>query len=189
MKAGAWPLIGAAVVALFLAVAPARADGGTLVLPPYIRSIAVRPVANDTDAASPDKLRLAIIDGLIQDGRVTYDQDESHADAVLIPTVKYFRNAALGEDANGLATNYQMWVVLEVSLLPKESPTPLWTESAFQIKRNYLPESEPGGESQDRVEEEVWKQLGADVVQRTMEGPLGVQSLAPRPLPTLPGSR
>jgi hypothetical protein len=177
----------AAFAVLLLAGTGARADSGTLVLPPDIHSIAVRSVANDTEAASPDKLRLAIIDDLVADGRVTYDQDENHADAVLIPKVRYFRNAALGRDSNGLGTNFQMWVVLEVSLVQK-GPSVLWTESAFQIKRDYLPESEPGGKSQDRVEEEIWKQFGADVVRRTLEGPLGIESLSPRPLPPLPGA-
>ena len=71
----------------------------SIILPPHIKSIAVRPIDNQTSQPDIDnKLWLAITNEFIRDGRIKYADKEADADGIVIGTLKQYRETELSHD-------------------------------------------------------------------------------------------
>lgn len=157
-------------------------------LPPEFRSLAVRPIANDTLVPSTENLRLAISDRLVNGGRVAVEPDERKADGVLVVSLRYYRNAPFGSGTNLVANQYQMWIVVSAALLDRKSGQTLWEEEGFQRKFLYKPVGESDGLTEEGAQDRMWQAFAQDIIKRTLEGPSGIESLSSRSLPRLPAS-
>src|SRR5688572_26798347 len=67
-----------------------------IILPPHIKSIAVRPFENETSQPGiSNKLWLATTDEFIRDGRIAYVDKEDKADGIVVGTIKQYRETEL----------------------------------------------------------------------------------------------
>ena len=72
-----------------------------VILPPNIKSIAVKPFGNQTSQTSiGNKLWLATTDEFIRDGRIAYIDDQEKADGVVEGVITQYRETELSHDAN-----------------------------------------------------------------------------------------
>src|SRR4051794_29639494 len=83
----------------------------SIILPPHIKSIAVRLFENETSQPGiGNKLWLATTDEFIRNGRIAYVDNESRADGVVVGTIKQYRETELSHDANLVPLEYQLWI-------------------------------------------------------------------------------
>ncbi len=181
----------AASCALLLNGCGAQADyqAPSIIIPPHIKSIAVRPFENQTSQPGIEsKLRLATVDEFIRDGRIRYSDDESKADGVIVGTIKQYRETELTHDQNLVPLEYQMWVVMDLKFLDRVNNQYLWEEPLLEQKLRYFTETAPngGGKTTEQAREELWVRFSNDIVRRTIEGFGTVTSSSPRAVPKDP---
>ena len=179
------------VLALLPSLSGCGAEGSyqppAIILPPNIKSIAVRPFENETSQpAIGNKLWLAVTDEFIRDGRIAYSDDEKKADGVVIGTIKQYRETALNYDANLVPIEYQLWIIMDLKFLDKANNQYLWHEPYIEQKYRYFAETQPGGKTVEEAREELWSRFANDIVRRTIEGFGSVTSSSPRAVPKSP---
>ncbi|MCB4756681.1 MAG: LPS assembly lipoprotein LptE [Elusimicrobia bacterium] len=158
-----------------------------IILPPYIKTIAVRPFANTT--SEPDvgnKLWLTTTQEFIRDGRIQYIDDENKADGVIVGTLKQFVETELSHDVNLVALEYQLWVIMDLKFLDRVNNQYLWEEPGLEQKFRYFTETAPGGMTKEDAKTELWDRFAQDIVRRTIEGFGSVMSVSPRSIPQKP---
>lgn len=159
----------------------------SIIIPPHIKTIAVRPFANETSqAVIGNKLWLATTDEFIRDGRIRYMDDEKKADGVVVGSIKQYRETELSHDANLVPLEYQLWVVMDLKFLDVKNNQYLWEEPAIEQKLRYFAETSPGGKTTEEAREELWDRFASDIVRRTVEGFGTVTSASPRAVPKDP---
>jgi hypothetical protein len=153
-------------------------------LPPNIKSIAVKPFGNETsETGISNKLWLATTDEFIRDGRLPYVNDENKADGVVVGTIKQYRETELSHDANLVPLEYQLWVVMDLKFLDRANNQYLWDEPLLEQKLRYFAETQPGGKTVEEAREELWERFAQDIVRRTIDGFGSVTSSSPRAVP------
>jgi hypothetical protein len=156
----------------------------SIILPPHIKSIAVKPFENETSQPGiSNKLWLATTDEFIRDGRIAYSNDENKADGVVVGTIKQYRETELSHDANLVPLEYQLWIVMDLKFLDKTNNQYLWEEPLLEQKLRYFTETQPGGKTVEEAREELWDRFATDIVRRTVEGFGTVTSSSPRAVP------
>ena len=158
-----------------------------VILPANIKSIAVRPFANET--SQPDinnKLWLATTDEFIRDGRIAYTDNEKNADGVVVGTIRQYKETALSYDTNLVPLEYQLWIIMDLKFLDVKNNQYLWHEPYIEEKLRYFAETAPGGETVEQAREELWGRFANDIVRRTIEGFGSVTSSSPKAVPKAP---
>ena len=158
-----------------------------IIIPPYIKTIAVRPFANTT--SEPDignKLWLATTQEFIRDGRIKYNDDENKADGVVVGTIKQFVETELSHDVNLVALEYQIWVVMDLKFLDRLNNQYLWEEPLIEEKFRYFTETAPGGMTKEQAKTQLWDRFATDIIRRTIEGYGSVTSASPKSIPKTP---
>lgn len=162
-------------------------QGSSVVLPPNIKSIAVRPFENETSQPSiGNKLWLATTDEFIRDGRIAYSDDEKKADGVVVGTIRQYRETALSYDTNLVPLEYQLWIIMDLKFLDTKNNQYLWHEPYLEQKLRYFAETAPGGQTVEEAREDLWARFANDIVRRTIEGFGSVTSSSPRGVPKDP---
>ena len=155
-----------------------------ILLPANIKSIAVKPFANETSQTGiSNKLWLANTDEFIRDGRIPYMNDENKADGVVVGTIKQYRETELSHDENLVPLEYQLWVVMDLKFLDRANNQYLWEEPLLEQKFRYFSETQPGGKTVEEAREELWSRFSQDIVRRTIDGFGTVTSSSPRAVP------
>jgi hypothetical protein len=155
-----------------------------VILPPNIKSIAVRPFENETSQpAINNKLWLATTDEFIRDGRIAYTDKEANADGVVVGTIRQYRETALSYDTNLVPLEYQLWIIMDLKFLDVKNNQYLWHEPYIEQKLRYFAETAPGGETVEQAREELWQRFANDIVRRTIEGFGSVTSSSPKSVP------
>jgi len=158
-----------------------------VILPPGIKSIAVRPFENETSQpAINNKLWLATTDEFIRDGRIAYIAEEAKADGVVVGTIRQYRETALSYDTNLVPLEYQLWIIMDLKFLDRPNNQYLWHEPYIEQKLRYFAETAPGGQTVEQAREELWSRFANDIVRRTIEGFGSVTSSSPRSVPKDP---
>lgn len=155
-----------------------------IILPPSIKSIAVKPFENETSVPGiGNKLWLATTDEFIRDGRIAYVEDVNKADGVVVGTIKQYRETELSHDQNLVPLEYQLWIVMDLKFLDRKNNQYLWEEPLLEQKYRYFTETQPGGKTVEEAREELWSRFSTDIVRRTIEGFGSVTSSSPRAVP------
>lgn len=156
----------------------------SVLLPPNIKSIAVKPFGNETSQTGiGNKLWLATTDEFIRDGRIPYVNDENKADGIVVATLKQYRRTELSHNANLVAIEHQLWVVLDLKFLDRAKNQYLWEEPLLEQKFRYFDETQPGGLTEEEAREQLWERFAQDIVRRTIDGFGTVTSSSPRAVP------
>ncbi len=155
-----------------------------IILPPNIKSIAVRPFENTTSEPEiGNRLWLAVTDEFIRDGRIAYVDAESKADGIVVGTIKQFVETELSHDVNLVAQEYQLWIIMDLKFLDRDKNQYLWEEPLLEEKLRYFTVTAPGGKTKEEAKEELWSRFAQDVVRRTIEGFGSVTSVSPKSVP------
>lgn len=158
-----------------------------IIIPPHIKSIAVRPFENETSQPGiGNKLWLATTDEFIRDGRIAYVGDEKKADGIVIGTIKQYKETELSHDVNLVPLEYQLWIIMDLKFLDRANNQLLWEEPNLEQKLRYFVETEPGGKTVEQAREELWERFANDIVRRTIEGFGTVTGASPRAVPQEP---
>lgn len=162
-------------------------DPPSIILPSNIKTIAIRRFENTTSLVdSGNKLWLATVDRFIRDGRISYVDDESKADGVIIGTIKYYQKISVSQDVNFVTSEYRLWMIMDLKFLDREKKQYLWEEPNLEQKFTYFSETQPGGKTDEQAKEELWRLFADDAVRRTLDGFGSVTSISPKAVPKTP---
>lgn len=142
------------------------------VLPSYIRKIAVRPFANQTQQYGlEDKLTLAVQSQFNQDGRYQITTEEQ-ADGVVIGNITRYIVEPLSWDANHVPTQYKLWILTDLTFYDKVKNQTLFREPNMEGMLTYYASTSglPGSMTEVEAQQTIWDQLSRDVLTRTIEG-------------------
>ncbi len=159
------------VVALISCAAPY--DPAPQILPAYVKSIYVRPVVNNTNQYGlEDKLTKAVIDEFMKDGRLSVTTEEKDSDGVVVCEIKRYVLQPLTYDANMVAEQYKLWILINVYFIDKHENITLWAEPNMEGIQIYADNVKDGfgGMTEEEAREYIWEKLSRDIVKRTING-------------------
>lgn len=140
------------------------------ILPSYIKKIAIRPFENKTQQfALEDKLSLKVNSRFLTDGtyKITSEQE---ADGILHGVISRYIHLPVAYDANLVATQYKLDVVVHIRFIDRASNTILWEEPNLVGSIVYPAATVPGGMTEEQARELVWERLSKDIHDRTIKG-------------------
>lgn len=143
-----------------------------VLLPSHIKNIAVRPFVNKTQQFGlEDKLTLELVDEFLNDGRYNVT-NEAQADGILIGEITRYILTPTDYDANLVATQNKLQILVNIKFLDKSNNTILWEESNLEDSTQYFVKSgtQVGGLLEEEAREIIWENLARDIVKRTLEG-------------------
>jgi hypothetical protein len=162
-------------------------EAPNIILPPNIKSIAVKPFENQTsETGINNRLWLDVTDEFIRDGRISYEADPNKADGVVVGVITQFKETELSHDVNLVPLEYQIWAIMNLKFLDRANNQYLWEEPRIEQKFRYLVETQPGGMTREQAKEELWSLFASDIVRRTIQGFGSVTSASPRAVPQAP---
>lgn len=158
-------------------------EPSALLLPPHIKSIAVRRFVNKTPYYGlEEKLWLAVTNQFIQDGRIAYAASESQADGVVAGEVSRYILQPTAFDANLVPQQFKLTILIDLRFIDRVTNTLLWEEPRLEEDLQYTSDALPGGLSEEEAREQIWNMFAADIVKRTLEGFGSVTGSSPRRL-------
>ncbi|MGA2090812.1 MAG: LptE family protein [Endomicrobiales bacterium] len=141
------------------------------ILPSNVRKIYIRPfINNTTQYGLEEKLTLQVIDEFIRDGRLAVVNKEDQANGVLVGEISKYILQPLTYDANNVAQQYKMWILINVSLIDNDHNVTLWTEPNMEGIEIYTDITRPGGRAEVDVQADIWDTLSRAIVKRTIAG-------------------
>jgi hypothetical protein len=151
----------AAVLAAGLAAFPAgcgyRLRGTGSSLPPAIKTISVPVFKNETTRYELDvKLTQAVINELVARGKVRISADPAAADAILEGEITGFMASPIGFSSGNQADSYTITVMAKITLRPRDSAQPLFTNPSFVFQQEY---EVPPGSSFESVQTEAIEKI------------------------------
>jgi hypothetical protein len=154
------------------------------ILPEHVKKIYIKPFANATNQFGLEtKLTNAVIDEFLRDGRLSIVNSEEEADSVLIGEIKRYVLQPLTYDANMVARQYKLWVIVRVYLVDTQDDITLWNEPNMEGIQIYAPvDTDPFGVTEEEARERVWDQLSRNIVKRTIKGFGAATSVSERKL-------
>lgn len=162
-------------------------DAPAIIIPPHIKSIAVRPFENETPQPGiGEKLWLTTTEEFIRDGRIAYVDKENKSDGVVVGTIKSYRETELSHDVNLIPLEYQIAVTIDLKFLDRVNNQYLWEEPNLEQKIRYFVETQPGGKTVEQAREELWDRFASDIVRRTIQGFGTVTGSSPKAVPKAP---
>lgn len=155
------------------------------ILPQHIRKIFIRPIANQTTQYGlEEKLTLKVIDEFVRDGRLAVVNTENEADGVLVCEISRYILQPLQFDANNVAEQFKLWVLLNVCLVDRANNVTLWCEPNLEAVQIFYEATKPGGRTEDEVRENLWEDLSRDIAKRTIQGFGSISGPSEKKLPT-----
>jgi hypothetical protein len=170
-------------------------EPASLVIPPEIKSIAVRRFVNKTQFYGlEEKLWLAVTNQFIQDGRIAYAANENQADGVLVGQITRYILQPIAFDANLIPQQYKLTVLIDIQFVDRVTNTLLWEEPRLEEDLQYASETLPGGLAEEDARLQIWNLFATDIVTRTLNGfgtvtgspPRKIQSNEPSDSPSSP---
>lgn len=156
----------------------------TLLLPPHIRFIAVRPFVNKTQFFGlEDKLLLRVSEEFIRDGRLPFVNDEGQADGVVAGEIVRYMKDPISFDENNVAAEYKLWVIINLRFIDRVNKQVLWEEPRMEQSYRYFVETKPGGITEEQARELLWDLFARDIVKRCIEGFGSVTGASERKVP------
>lgn len=157
-----------------------------LVLPPYIKNIAIRQLVNRTsEVGIEDSLYLKIYDEFVKDGRFTITE-EKDADGVLVGEITHYILQPFNYDTGGIAQQYKLRVIMNIYFIDKVNNVTLWEEPNFEGTHIYyatgLVASDMSGITEDEARNIVWENLSRKIFKRVFEG-FGTTGISPKKVP------
>lgn len=155
------------------------------ILPQHIRKIFIRPIMNaTTQYGLEEKLMLKVVDEFVRDGRLNVVNSENEADGVLVCEISRYILQPLQFDANNVAEQFKLWVLLNVSLVDRANNVTLWSEDNLEGVQIFFDSTKPGGRTEEEVREALWEDLARDIAKRTVQGFGSVSGVSEKKLPT-----
>jgi hypothetical protein len=159
----------------------------SIILPPHIGKIAVRPVVNRTQFFGlEEKLRLRVEEEFIRDGRIPYVNSEPQADGVVATEIVHYIKEPVTYDANHVEEEIRLWVVVDLKFIDRVNNVILWEEPRLDHEYRYFVETKPGGLTENEAREILWDLFARDIVKRTIEGFGSVSGASERKVPNKP---
>lgn len=141
------------------------------ILPAHIKSIAIRPFANNTSQYGlEEKLMLKVVDEFVTDGRLIISNDENEADGILAGEINRYILQPLDYDENLVTKQYKLWILLSVHFVDKKQNVTLWTEPNMEGIEIFYDVTQTGGQTEEEIREIIWENVSRDILKRTFEG-------------------
>ena len=137
-------------------------DPAPQLLPSYVKNVYVRPVVNNTNQYGlEDKFTKAIIDEFMRDGRLSIVTSEEEGDGVVVCEIKRYVLQPLTYDANMVAEQYKLWVLINVYFIDKHENVTLWAEPNMEGIQIYADSVKGGfgGMTEEEAREYIWDKL------------------------------
>lgn len=154
-------------------------------LPAHIKKISISPIVNDTTQYGlEDKLKLAITDEFIRDGRLEVVNDESLSNGNLVIEISLYVLQPLTYDQNLVTQQYKLRILLNAYFVDKVDNVTLWKEPNLEGIQIFYNATVPNGISEEEARELIWDKLSRDIVKRTIEGFGSVSGVSNNKVPT-----
>ncbi|MCL2389401.1 MAG: LPS assembly lipoprotein LptE [Elusimicrobia bacterium] len=141
-------------------------------LPEHVRKIYIRPFVNNTNQFGIEtRLTNAVIEEFLRDGRLSVVNSPEEAHSMLVGEIRRYVLQPLTYDANMVARQFKLWVIVSVSLVDTLDDITLWREPGMEGIQIYADLSaDPFGITEEQARERVWDQLSRRIVRRTVRG-------------------
>jgi hypothetical protein len=96
--------------------------------------------------------------------------NEDQANGVITGEISKYILQPLTYDANNVAEQYKLWILVNVSFIDKDHNVTLWTEPNMEGIQIYTDITRPGGRNEEDVRADIWDTLSRAIVKRTVEG-------------------
>jgi hypothetical protein len=142
------------------------------VLPAHIKTIAIPTFGNETvQNGLADEVTQALTEGFLNDRHLRIER-ERDADSVLRGTIVGYRNRVYAYNAQEIATEYEIIMVVKISYRDLIKNRDLWSDDGLMIRTTYNVEQvgsvPPQTEADGRVE--LIQKFTQQVVSRTIQG-------------------
>ena len=142
-------------------------------VPSHIQSLAIPVLANNSvEFGLADEVTQSLVDGFLQDRhlRIVSERD---ANAVLRGTILSYRNRVFGYTQQERATEYEVVLVVQVTLRDMVKNRDLWKEDALTVRTTYNVSPVGAGDvarTESDARRDVIQKLANQVVSRTVQG-------------------
>ena len=142
-------------------------------VPSHIKTLAIPVFANNSvEFGLADEVTQSLVEGFLQDRhlRIVSERD---ANAVLRGTILSYQNRVFGYTRQERATEYEVVLVVQVSLRDVVKNRDLWKEDALAVRTTYNVSPVGTGDvarTESDANKDVIQKLSDQVVSRTVQG-------------------
>ncbi len=154
------------------------------ILPQNIKKVFIKPFVNSTSQYGlEEKLKLAVIDEFIRDGRLAVVNNESEAEGSLVGEISKYILQPLTYDANMVTQQYKLWILVNVYFVDKTHNVTLWAEPNLESIQIYYDSTLPGGMTEEEARQIIWENMARNITKRTVDGFGSVTGISEKKVP------
>ncbi|MDR1401143.1 MAG: LPS assembly lipoprotein LptE [Endomicrobium sp.] len=147
-------------LALFLSCSPV-----TRILPEHVKKVYVKPFRNSTSEIGLEVgFANAVIEEMLKDGRICPVNTKEESDGILSATIKrYIVNKLFALGDNNPSGQYEIIIVVSVSLVNRNKNIILWTESNMKgMQMDYAANLKS-------TRENIWERFSRNIIRRIVK--------------------
>lgn len=141
------------------------------VLPPHIKTIAVKTFDNKTNIFGlEDMLRLEVNNQLLKDGRFNVTNDIDTSDGYISGEILYYILQPISYNESFVPQQYKLRFIINIYFVDRINNVILWEEKNFEETLFFSAPTLPGGLTEEEAKKEVVYNMARKVYLRTIEG-------------------
>lgn len=141
------------------------------VLPPHIKTIAVKPFENKTNIFGlEDLLRFEVNNELLKDGRFNITNDINLCDGYITGEILYYILQPIAYGENFEPQQYKLRLIMNISFVDKVNNVILWEEKNLEEVLFYSAPTLPDGLTEEEAKKTVVQNMAKKIYLRTVEG-------------------
>ncbi|MDR3112001.1 MAG: LPS assembly lipoprotein LptE [Elusimicrobiota bacterium] len=147
------------------------------VTPGHEKKIYVKPFSNNTNQYGIEApFTNAVIDEISNDGRIITVNSSDNTDGVLTAVIKRYILKPLTYDVDGVAEQYKLWIIVNVSFCNAETKEEIWSEDVEGIqiyidalRRKIAPDIVNNVLTEEEARGLVWEKLSRKIIRKTIK--------------------
>jgi hypothetical protein len=141
------------------------------VLPPHIKTLAVKPFDNKTNIYGlEDLLRLEVNNELLKDGRFTITNNIENSDGYIGGEIMYYILQPISYGENFEPQQYKLRLIVNIYFVDKVNNLTLWKEPNLEEVLFFAAPTLPGGLTEEEAKRTIVSNLARKIYIRTIEG-------------------
>ncbi len=141
------------------------------VLPPHIKTLAVKPFDNKTNIYGlEDLLRLEVNKELLKDGRFTITNNIENSDGYIGGEIMYYILQPISYGENFEPQQYKLRLIVNIYFVDKVNNLTLWKEPNLEEVLFFAAPTLPGGLTEEEAKRTIVSNLARKIYIRTIEG-------------------
>lgn len=141
------------------------------VLPPHIKTLAVKSFENQTNIFGlEDLLRIELNNELLKDGRFSITNNIENADGYVGGEIKYYILQPIAYGENFEPQQYKLRLIVNIYFFDKVNNIILWQEPNLEETLFFSASTLPGGLTEEEAKKLIIQNISKKIYIRTIEG-------------------